>query len=135
MQVQAADDDSWDASEPNSAAGQKKSATKKLTYREKRSKQQTAKSNELNDDFLSFDQVPENAFISTEFSKPGGKEAGREDESSELETRIAKKFDKSRYPWLSKRTLKIKDIFLFLHSEILDFVEFVSQSEAEKRRR
>ena len=67
--------------------------------------------------------------------KPGGKEAGREDESSELETRIAKKFDKSRYPWLSKRTLKIKDIFLFLHSEILDFVEFVSQSEAEKRRR
>ena len=55
MQVQAADDDSWDASEPNSAAGQKKSATKKLTYREKRSKQQTGKSNELNDDFLSFD--------------------------------------------------------------------------------
>ena len=48
------------------------------------------------------------------------------DESSELETRIAKKFDKRRYPWLSKRTLKIKDIFLYLHSEILDFVEFVS---------
>ena len=52
-----------------------------------------------------------------------------------METRIAKKFDKSKYPWLSKRTLKIKDIFLFLHSEILDFAEFVSQSEAEKRHR
>ena len=59
----------------------------------------------------------------------------KDDESSELETRIAKKFDKRRYPWLSKRTLKIKDIFLFLHSEILDFVEFLTQSEAEKRKR
>ena len=57
------------------------------------------------------------------------------DSSSELEKRIAKKFDKSRYPWLSKDTLKIKDIFLYLHSEILDFVEFLSQTEAEKKKR
>ena len=68
--------------------------------------------------------MPENAFIST--GEPSKKEKARDEDSSELETRIAKKFDKSKYPWISKRTLKIKDIFLFLHSEILDFVEFVS---------
>ena len=31
--------------------------------------------------------------------------------------------------------MRIKDIFLFLHSEILDFVEYVSQSKEEKENR
>ena len=78
--------------------------------------------------------MPENAFQATDAQATTAKNQNGE-ESSDLETRIAKKFDKSKYPWLSKRTLKIKDIFLFLHSEILDFAEFVSQSEAEKRHR
>ena len=80
----------------------------------------------LDEDFLSFDQVPENAFISTEVTKLKESNANNDDESSEMESRIAKKFDQRRYPWLSKSTLRVKDIFLFLHSEILDFVEFVS---------
>jgi non-canonical poly(A) RNA polymerase PAPD5/7 len=36
---------------------------------------------------------------------------------------------------LSKSTLKIKDIFLFLHSEILDFVEFVSPTPEDNKKR
>jgi len=28
--------------------------------------------------------------------------------------------------------MKIKDMFLYLHSEILDFVEFVKQTEEDK---
>ena len=31
--------------------------------------------------------------------------------------------------------MKIKDIFLFLHSEILDFVEFIKQTEEDKQMR
>ena len=76
--------------------------------------------------------MAENAFLE---KPPKDKKEDNDEDSSELETRIAKKFDKSRYPWLSKRTLKIKDIFLYLHSEVLDFVEFLSQTEAEKQKR
>jgi non-canonical poly(A) RNA polymerase PAPD5/7 len=36
---------------------------------------------------------------------------------------------------LSKSTLKIKDIFPFLHSEILDFVEFVSPTPENNKKR
>ena len=70
----------------------------------------------LNEDFLSFEIVDE-----TQFTK-------KKDEGKDLEALISKKFDKSKYPWLTKRTMKIKDIFLYLHSEILDFVEFVKQT-------
>ena len=75
----------------------------------------------LNEDFLSFEIVDE-----TQFTK-------KKDEGKDLEALISKKFDKSKYPWLTKRTMKIKDIFLFLHSEILDFVEFVKQSQEDKK--
>ena len=85
---------------------------------------------DLNDDFMSFDDVNETDYM------PKNKEKGPQNDSeSDLETKIGKRFDKARYPWLSKRTLKIKDIFLFLHSEILDFVEFVSQTKEDKRLR
>ena len=73
--------------------------------------------------------------MSADMIKAKEQKAKFDDESSEEvvheATRIVKKFDQKRYPWLSKRTLKIKDIFLFLHSEILDFVDFVSQNAAE----
>ncbi len=36
------------------------------------------------------------------------------------------------YPWLSEDTLKIKDVYLHLHNEILDFVRFVSPTPEEK---
>ena len=91
----------------------------------------------LDEDFLGFDQVPENAFQATENTQSVAavRKVNNDEDSSDLESRIAKKFDKNRFPWLSKRTLKIKDIFLFLHSEIIDFVEFLSQTELEKQRR
>ena len=80
--------------------------------------------------------MPENAFTCQESTQTKKKDKGENnDDSSELETKIAKRFDQRRYPWLSSRTLKIRDIFLFLHSEILDFVEFVSTTEEEKQRR
>ena len=101
---------------------QKKSPKQSVQLdREKRKK------TELEEDFMTFDDVNENAFVAKTGS--GGSDKGKKDgleTDSELENKINKRFDKSRYPWLSKKTLKIKDIFLFLHSEILDFVEFVS---------
>ena len=36
---------------------------------------------------------------------------------------------------MSAKTMRIKDVFLFLHSEILDFVEFVSPTEDDTRKR
>lgn len=56
--------------------------------------------------------------------------------SPDLEKKLEQKFKaKAQYPWLSKQTLKIKDIFLFLHSEILDFVEYVSPTGNDKIQR
>ena len=79
---------------------------------------------------MTFDSVNENAFI-VKSSKD--KRDDKEDTDSELESKISKRFDRSKHPWLTKRTLKIKDIFLFLHSEILDFVEFVGCSKEDKQ--
>ena len=118
-------EDSWD--EP-AAAGNNQN-NDKLVFKENKKPRQVKKDPELDQDFMSFDTVPENAF---QEKAKDAQQKDNDEESSELETRIAKKFDKNRYPWLSKRTLKIKDIFLYLHSEILDFVEFLSQTEAEK---
>lgn len=42
---------------------------------------------------------------------------------------------KKQYPWLTKQTLKIKDIFLFLHSEILDFTDYISATEQDAQTR
>jgi DNA polymerase sigma len=39
------------------------------------------------------------------------------------------------YPWMSKQTSKIRDIFLFLHAEILDFVKYIQPSEQDKLQR
>jgi len=36
---------------------------------------------------------------------------------------------------MSAKTMRIKDVFLFLHNEILDFVEFVSPTEDDTRKR
>jgi hypothetical protein len=94
--------------------------------REKRKKQ------DLKEDFLTFDDANENAFAIKSGTNGGNKGKKDNETDSELESKINKRFDRSRYPWLSKKTLKIKDIFLFLHSEILDFVEFVSQSKEDK---
>jgi ATP phosphoribosyltransferase regulatory subunit HisZ len=42
-----------------------------------------------------------------------------------IEDKIENKFNKAHYPWISKETLQIKEIFLFLHNEILDFAKFI----------
>lgn len=49
---------------------------------------------------------------------------------------MAQEFNfKAKHPWLSKQTLRIKDIFLFFHSEIVDFVRYISPTEQDKQMR
>lgn len=56
-------------------------------------------------------------------------ENGGENSSiDDIETRISRKYDRDQYPWISDFTLKIKDAFLFLHNEILDFVKFIEST-------
>ena len=85
----------------------------------------------MDTDFLAFDDINESAFSNGNNEK-SAKPGKLGDSGKDLEARMNKRFDKARYPWLSKRTMKIKDIFLFLHSEILDFVEFIKQTEEDK---
>ena len=86
---------------------------------------------ELQEDFLSF-IADESKFAVQTHQKSNGSNGAVKN----LEAEIASKFDvQRRSPWLSRSTLQIRDIFLFLHSEILDFVEFVSQTKQEKEKR
>ena len=55
------------------------------------------------------------------------------DSIEDIEKRISKKYDRDSYPWLSDFTLKIKDAFIFLHNEILDFVKFFESTPEELR--
>ena len=87
-----------------------------------------AKKQEQESEFLSFADIEDSAF-NVKNSNHTTKV------KDDIEEKISQKFDKGKYPWLSKRTLKIKDIFLFLHSEILDFVEFIRQTEEDKQMR
>ena len=41
------------------------------------------------------------------------------------------KFDRTQYPWITDETLKVKNIFLFLHNEILDFVNFIKPTTSD----
>ena len=125
------DDSSDDQQNPKFRINKKKSP-KNQQFAPVQNEREKRKKVDLEEDFMTFDAVNENAYI----SKSGkDKQDGKDDTESELENKMNKRFDRSRYPWLSKRTLKIKDIFLFLHSEILDFVEFVSQSKEDKSQR
>jgi hypothetical protein len=40
----------------------------------------------------------------------------------------SKQYHRRKYPWLTEKTARIKDIHLYLHSEIIDFVDYVSPS-------
>ena len=53
------------------------------------------------------------------------------DSKTNLEGKMSKTFNRAQYPWLTERTTRIKDIFLYLHSEILDFVEYVTPNDEE----
>jgi len=55
------------------------------------------------------------------------------DSVDDIENRISKKYDRDQYPWLSDFTLKIKDAFIFLHNEILDFVKFIESTPEDLR--
>lgn len=76
------------------------------------------------DDFLSFSEVNLSKFAE-------GRKLISEEEKDDLETRISQKYDRAQYPWVSDFTLKIKDAQLFLHNEILDFVNFISPSDKD----
>lgn len=43
------------------------------------------------------------------------------------------KYQRDQYPWLSDSTLRIKDVFIFLHNEILDFASFITSTPADKK--
>ena len=78
---------------------------------------------DLTGDFLAFQEVRDFTVQPQQKEEP-------------LELKMAAKFNsRVKYPWLSKSTLKIKDIFLFLHSEILDFAEFVSPTPEDIKKR
>lgn len=108
--------------EPDSYS-QKKSETKS---EEKESGQisddkiQASKGFDSKADFLSFDEIDE-------------KKVAPKNEAFE---QIQIKYDRvSYYPWVSDRTLRIKDIYAMLHSEILDYVKWIEQSPEEKSTR
>jgi hypothetical protein len=89
-----------------------------------------------NADFLSFDDINMDKF--TKKNKSGleallAGSMGRADGLEDIESRISKKYDRNQYPWLSDFTLKIKDAFLFLHNEILDFVKFIESTPEDIR--
>ena len=78
-------------------------------------------------DFLSFSEVDISKFSANRISK----DAEGVDSRDDLENRIASKYDRDQYPWLSDFTLKIKEAYIFLHNEILDFVKFIEASEED----
>lgn len=49
-----------------------------------------------------------------------------------MEGRVSAKYDKDQYPWLSEHTLKIRNVFLFLHNEILDFAKYIETTKEDK---
>lgn len=70
-------------------------------------------------DFLSFNDVDVSKY--SQKNKSGLELLANGDSVDDIETRISKKYDRDQYPWISDFTLKIKDAFIFLHNEILDF--------------
>ena len=90
---------------------------------------------DTNADFLSFNDVDVTKY--TTKNKSGiellGGPSG--DSVDDIETRISKKYDRDQYPWISDFTLKIKDAFIFLHNEILDFQNFIESSPEDLKTR
>jgi len=60
---------------------------------------------------------------------------GEADERSAIEAALIARYSRDQYPWLSSDTLKLQNIFLFLHSEILDFEKFISPTDEEEEAR
>jgi len=80
------------------------------------------------EEFLSFTEGDETKFA---VKVPANPEKEEEKEEN-AEGKISAKYNRSlKYPWLNDRTLRIKDLHLYLHSEILDFVEYVSPTKAD----
>jgi hypothetical protein len=79
-------------------------------------------------DFLSFNDVDADKFSINKIPK-----GGDEDSKDDIEGRISKRYDRDQYPWISDFTLKIKEVYLFLHNEILDFAKFIEASPEDKQ--
>jgi hypothetical protein len=79
------------------------------------------KRQDLLQDFMSFNEANDY----TVQSHAAG--VGKPLPDDELEARVAREFNSNeQYPWLTKKSLRVKDIFLFFHSEIIDFVNYIS---------
>ena len=93
---------------------------KELSKLEKESRFPSLEHHACDEDFLSFDSVNSAKFDATKKMLAAKLS---EETKEDLESQIATKFDReSEYPWLSDETMKIRDVYLFLHNEILDFV-------------
>ena len=76
-------------------------------------------------DFLSFNEVDMDKFMKKSSKIDNGAHG---DSIVDIEDRISRKYDRDQHPWVSDFTLKIKDAFLFLHNEILDFTKFIEST-------
>jgi non-canonical poly(A) RNA polymerase PAPD5/7 len=83
------------------------------------------------EDFLTFDKIDENKFLAKPVANPEQEEEKDTDFNGKLENKMSAKYNRRMYPWLQDRTMRIKDIHLALHSEILDFVDFIGPSREE----
>jgi hypothetical protein len=76
-------------------------------------------------DFLSFTDAKD-------YTVQNGNTASKNEE--DLESRVAREFNSNaNYPWLTKQSLRVKDIFLFFHSEIIDFVNYISPTPQDNQ--
>ncbi|CDW77171.1 poly rna polymerase [Stylonychia lemnae] len=82
----------------------------------------------LEDDFISFSSVDQSKFIER---RADYEDFNADDIGDDLETKISQKYNRDQYPWLTSDTQKIRDVSIFLHNEILDFVSFISPSESD----
>jgi hypothetical protein len=110
---------------------QRKSEEKEVKVREVRMLSRSAPTIDTNADFLSFNDVDMSKFSAK--NKSGLELLASGDSIDDIENRISKKYDRDQYPWISDFTLKIKDAFIFLHNEILDFVKFIESTPEDLR--
>ena len=111
---------------------------REIKYQEKTDLRRNSK---LNEDFISFSEIDiKDKHPSPEKPQLEGPERNAMMEKLECSSSnnndpgnffYAKNFSR----WLSENTLRIKDIFLFFHNEILDFCQYIEENEKEKATR
>lgn len=79
----------------------------------------------MTEEFLSFNDID---------PQLSNRQPTKEIDENDIEDKISAKYNlSSQYPWVSEQTLRIKNIWLFLHNEILDFLKFISPTAEDKQ--